>query len=327
MIFSKIIANMLSLSYGINGIEYLFYAIIIVSNFIVVINFNPYLRSIENVMERISLLLSLFLIGVQESINEKTETVGKVTELIIILFTMILFIILFILSIWSIQYIIKLTEKLLALIIKYFEKDSKSSFFNNSNKNKKSFELSSQNNLDKTNNSLMDKFISNSMPIDDELYNNSTNNDSNIENNFTNSIQELESKFSLYYENDDSTFKSNSTSSFTNSQEYIDEINMNRKFSSIIINKDTMRELPSRMSNLYYDNYDDECSTSETMENSTSSLSELEFENNDLLLIHKFNQEITRELPSRMGNYIDKSSKTIPKSINKLELDSDFDFD
>lgn len=76
LILSTVVSQMLTISYGVDGVQYILYAIVISFTFIFVLAFNPYERRGDNAVEKLSLLITLLIIGVQEGTTQFSETIG-----------------------------------------------------------------------------------------------------------------------------------------------------------------------------------------------------------------------------------------------------------
>lgn len=85
LIISTIVSQMLTISYGVDGLQFIFYAFVIVFTYIFILRYNPYRSPGDNAMEKVSLLISLLIIGVQEGTSIYTESVGMILGISLIL--------------------------------------------------------------------------------------------------------------------------------------------------------------------------------------------------------------------------------------------------
>uniref|UniRef100_A0A7S1PHQ5 EGF-like domain-containing protein n=1 Tax=Percolomonas cosmopolitus TaxID=63605 RepID=A0A7S1PHQ5_9EUKA len=83
LIVGSIAAQMLTISYGVNGVQFMFYSVVIAFSYLFVLNFSPYKSEGDNSFQKISLFMTLLILGVQEGTSEYSEIVGVVVGLLL----------------------------------------------------------------------------------------------------------------------------------------------------------------------------------------------------------------------------------------------------
>jgi len=106
LIGGGVIANSLILAYGVTGIQFVAYSVILSLNYVAVHLANPFQNNSDNVAEKYSLFVTLFMLSIQEGTSDISESVGVIFAMLVTTISLIVLILYVVREFWLMKKII-----------------------------------------------------------------------------------------------------------------------------------------------------------------------------------------------------------------------------